>query len=574
MSALSSRMALVIALSALAALPDIALSQTGLKSNTASAHDEGKAFGASKASAAQAAATATPDAAQIPNYTAKPGQSHWFGNPDAMVRQAEREASTNAGYSAMRGSMDHRARFSRQDLDAVVARSKAVSSDPLQYTSGMSAGGTQGRCVALPRASGSPGRYMATCNTGYTASEAARACTVSLATTQSTGTRYHYECPRLGDCSAFQVPTCQYSGTHPGPCSKSYKDPSGHFHCAEPGGPVGEYTCSLPVAGETAVRTSGPEVTTRRDDSACASLSRDTTCTQGAETCTDSSPATRTIDGVEVTAPCWAWSRSYTCAAYAEASDCTTLDATPGCIHVRDDCLTDQPCRTWEHVYDCPVPDATQEPQQFICDGNVYCIDGACETIDRQPNNEFKDAVVALNSMDRARREFDPTTLSLFQGERDTCASKVFGILNCCKGKGFPLIPGVQLLVALGCSREEMLLHQRDAQGFCHYVGTYCSSSFLGVCLTKRKAYCCFESKLSRILQEQGRTQLNKPWRSPKKEQCDGFTVDEFARLDLSKMDFSEVYAEFTSAARLPDELQAATKIQQKIEAYYAQTSH
>jgi conjugal transfer mating pair stabilization protein TraN len=35
-------------------------------------------------------------------------------------------------------------------------------------------------------------------------------------------------------------------------------------------------------------------------------------------------------------------------------------------------------------------------------------------------------------------------------------------------------------------------------------------------------------------------------------------------------MDFSEVYAEFTDAARLPDELQAATQIQQKIEDYYA----
>jgi hypothetical protein len=110
------------------------------------------------------------------------------------------------------------------------------------------------------------------------------------------------------------------------------------------------------------------------------------------------------------------------------------------------------------------------------------------------------------------------------QGQRETCSSKVFGILNCCKGKGFPLIPGIQLLVALGCSREEMLLHQRDAQGLCAYVGTYCSSSFLGVCLTKKKVYCCFESKLSRILQEQGRQQLPKPWGKPKTEQCLGFT--------------------------------------------------
>jgi conjugal transfer pilus assembly protein TraF len=98
--------------------------------------------------------------------------------------------------------------------------------------------------------------------------------------------------------------------------------------------------------------------------------------------------------------------------------------------------------------------------------------------------------------------------------------------------------------------------------------------SFLGVCLTKKKVYCCFESKLSRILQEQGRQQLNKPWGKPKTEQCLGFTIDEFARLDLSPMDFSEVYAEFTDAARLPDELQAATEIQQKIEDYYARAAN
>ena len=36
----------------------------------------------------------------------------------------------------------------------------------------------------------------------------------------------------------------------------------------------------------------------------------------------------------------------------------------------------------------------------------------------------------------------------------------------------------------------------------------------------KRQVYCCFESKLSRILQEQGRQQLNKPWGKPKTEQC------------------------------------------------------
>ena len=76
--------------------------------------------------------------------------------------------------------------------------------------------------------------------------------------------------------------------------------------------------------------------------------------------------------------------------------------------------------------------------------------------------------------------------------------------------------------------------------------------------------------KLTRILQEQGRPQIGKTWGTPKKPLCDGFTVDEFARLDLSVMDFAEIYTDFIDAARLPDEAATMTDIQQKIRDYYA----
>ena len=101
-------------------------------------------------------------------------------------------------------------------------------------------------------------------------------------------------------------------------------------------------------------------------------------------------------------------------------------------------------------------------------------------------------------------------------------------------------------------------------------MGTYCSDRVLGVCVTRKDTYCCFQSKISRILQEQGRPQIGKPWGPPKTETCEGFTIFEFQQLDLSVMDFSEVYAEFQDAARLPDEAAALTDIQTKIQAYYA----
>src|SRR3546814_5771 len=120
----------------------------------------------------------------------------------------------------------------------------------------------------------------------------------------------------------------------------------------------------------------------------------------------------------------------------------------------------------------------------------------------------------------------------------DLCAGKVSGLLTV--GAGAAALAGGPTAVAalatpfltlFACSQSEMRLDIKDRMGFCHKVGTYCSSSFLGICKTRRTAYCCFESKLSRILQEQGRGQLGRPWGAPKREQCLGFTIDEFARL-------------------------------------------
>jgi conjugal transfer mating pair stabilization protein TraN len=547
------------------------------QTTTEAARADGKAFGREKAGGAQNAATTRPDADRVPNFGGTPSQSGYFDDPGRMSRDAASQASSSSGYRTMRDSMDRRARFALQDLDATIARSKLISEDPLAYTSGMAIGGTQGRCVPLPPGTGTAGRYMATCNVGYTASQETRACPVTLTAKVEQRQVYGYYCVRgtgsgvdpaaIYNCNRYPAPQCTVTQSFPINTCGPYPNPG-----CNPGDVwVDLLSCNAPVEGATPYKVTGENVvTTTRDESQCAGLAADSSCQQDAETCTDSDPVTRIVDGVSVTQPCWAWSRSYTCTKFTEAQDCQTLESTAGCRLVREDCLTDEPCRTWERVYDCPVPDTQASTNQFICDADVYCIDGSCETIEREANDEFKDAVVALNAMNQARREFDPDNLTLFKGTRNTCSSKVFGVLNCCKGKGFPLIPGIQLLVALGCSREEMLLHQRDAQGLCAYVGTYCSDSFLGVCLTKKKVYCCFESKLSRILQEQGRQQLNKPWGKPKTEQCSGFTIEEFARLDLSRMDFSEVYAEFTDAARLPDELQATQDIQQKIEDYYA----
>jgi conjugal transfer mating pair stabilization protein TraN len=195
--------------------------------------------------------------------------------------------------------------------------------------------------------------------------------------------------------------------------------------------------------------------------------------------------------------------------------------------------------------------------------------------------------MVAVQTMGNVRDHFDPATMTLFNGEKAGCHKPVFGLVNCCAGKTSGLITTATGAAALAsgpaaigllatpfltmflCSAEEKTLDVKDRMGLCHYVGTYCSDKVLGVCTSKRKNYCCFESKLSRLLQEQGRAQLGKTWGKAKDPDCTGFLIEEFQKLDLSKMDFTEVYSEFIDAAKVPDEVQTSIDIQDKIKEYY-----
>lgn len=103
-------------------------------------------------------------------------------------------------------------------------------------------------------------------------------------------------------------------------------------------------------------------------------------------------------------------------------------------------------------------------------------------------------------------------------------------------------------------SEEEKALPNRLSANLCIYLGEYCSKTVrvLGVklCRTKKKAYCCFNSTLARIINTEGNKQLGRNMGGPQEATCKGFTIDEFSRLDLSKMDLSEFVAEVTAKAK------------------------
>ncbi|QDK35939.1 conjugal transfer protein TraN [Sphingomonas sp. IC081] len=563
---------------------------------------------------------------QVPGYqgTDLP-QSGYFDDPDKLVADAGAQASSNEAFVVSTDRNNTRPQFDAQEILDTTRRATEIEANPDTYLQGEQLGGQAGSCTPLPPGGGNVSYYEATCNYGSKLDEVPRTCTSTLNVSVENRTLWYYHMSTIGpyvdpDSMADEIAagTCkavgtasycgtmaEYGSTAAGSCNKDFGNQLLQvMECSVQASVKGNtiFSGTYPVISRTTgqhwfrVDNAAPVISTNKVNG-CTALENNAQCVaQSAEVCTDSDPQTRIINGVPVTQPCWAWQTNYTCNEITQGNDCGELDDKPECSYVRDECIDDEDdpdytpgaCKVSQKVYRCPVPTTPgNDPKQYVCGNEVYCINGDCETIEREASTEFKDALVALHALGQAGEEFDEENFTVFSGTRETCHKPVFGLVNCCAGKTSGLLTagagaaaiagGPTAIAALAtpfltmflCSSEEKMLDIKDRMGFCHKVGTYCSSSVLGICKTKRTAYCCFESKLSRILQEQGRPQLNKPWGKPKKEQCEGFTIDEFSRLDLSVMDFTEVYSEFVDAAKLPDEVSTLSEIQDKIQDYY-----
>lgn len=250
-------------------------------------------------------------------------------------------------------------------------------------------------------------------------------------------------------------------------------------------------------------------------------------------------PGTRVIDGVSVYADCWKAQEVYTC----EAVTGTTNDCSPGpsCTLQETRCISDTtPCQTYEKVYDCVS--STQQTNK-VCK-TTYTANGSTIEAQDDPDNDLGRAAAAMNVLKESSDSYQQAAdLRIFGGSDLRCRKAIFGLYNCCKDSGTFVDAGL-----MNCSADEQKLAQQQKNKACHYVGTYCSKkSFFGSCLEKRQTYCCYGSVLARIVQEAGHAQLGKPWGDPKGPQCGGFTVEEFEKIDLSNVDFSDFYADTLS---------------------------
>lgn len=115
---------------------------------------------------------------------------------------------------------------------------------------------------------------------------------------------------------------------------------------------------------------------------------------------------------------------------------------------------------------------------------------------------------------------------------------------------------------ALACDTEDYQTATLSRTGLCYTTGSWCAKKdcgFLGcTCVKYRTGKCCFNSKLARIINEQGRKQLGLS-----KTDCGGFTAEQLQQLDWSQIDMSEFVADMVKEAQSsipsPDQIEALT---------------
>ncbi|MBK7017115.1 MAG: conjugal transfer protein TraN [Sulfuritalea sp.] len=127
----------------------------------------------------------------------------------------------------------------------------------------------------------------------------------------------------------------------------------------------------------------------------------------------------------------------------------------------------------------------------------------------------------------------------------------------------------------LSCEQSEQLLAMHRDASLCVHVGSYCSARvpIIRTCIEQTQSYCCFNSRLARIINEQGRSQVGKSWGSGESPDCSGFTTAEFERLDFSRIDMSEFIQEISSSVRIPSASSFGQNVQgtvqQRVNSYY-----
>jgi hypothetical protein len=212
-----------------------------------------------------------------------------------------------------------------------------------------------------------------------------------------------------------------------------------------------------------------------------------------------------------------------------------------GCFQVSSVCKesVEHKCVTWEQTYRCPSGKRSLTSYQSGNASNPFCLTGNCADTSYEANGEMLQVTSQLVVLREAQRDIK-NKIEIFKGEDQRCSRNCLDFKDCCgNGKGW----GVSIHLA-SCTPEEKKLADLRQKNQCVRVGTYCDEEFMGTCIRKKTSFCCYGNKIARLIQENARSQLGLGWGTPKAPKCEGLPPEHLSKIDFSKIDFSELFAD------------------------------
>jgi hypothetical protein len=301
-------------------------------------------------------------------------------------------------------------------------------------------------------------------------------------------------------------------------------------------------------------------------------------CVEGPE----SRDVTGVCDGKTVTRKihraCWRYKLTYAFKPPAGYRSCEALRQ-KGCTQIDSTCLEKfgDTCVRWKQTYRCTPPQKTEKIEKVQAFGAIP--EG---TLPQEPeNSDMGEAISKLSVLSEIQKDLKESSKEalkqggtpseipeIFKGVRRACTIAFAGFKNCCTHrKGWGISVGLSK-----CKAEEIDLAERRKNGLCHEIGgTYCAEWILeGIkeikqCIRKKRGFCCFPSKLARILHEAARSQLGISWGSAEHPNCRGLTADEIARINFDKLDLSELMADIKVTLPDPQKIQERLKARLKL---------
>ncbi len=286
------------------------------------------------------------------------------------------------------------------------------------------------------------------------------------------------------------------------------------------------------VSGQYHIEVKTEETTTQLIwENSCNNISSE--CSLTAHQCSFGQQ-TKIINGKSYNESCWQYHDIYTCG-QPESNSCLNLIG-QGCQQINSLCKTysGNQCIQYQDSYQCPV---NQCPMKVVCLNNTFCSNGNCTQHISTQNKNFGKDVSELAAVGKGAEDANKTNdMTLFSGHPLSCRKKPLGYINCCVDKGW----GKNIHLA-HCSEDEKQLGYDKEHYLATYIGEYCSHRLpiVGTCTDHKKVYCVFDSKMSRIIQEQGRlAQLGQTMGTPSAPNCNGISLEDFQRLNLDEINF------------------------------------